>query len=178
MHPLLNCHPAKKVALLEGKGWLISPCSHAEKGNDHDYPTLELSTQWLAIALRKCFDNPAQVSCISTLIKNAGPHSAQGASPFQPHINQLPAMDHTSLAATTLINDLSRSLPLSFVCEPPQSISSSMDQGWPSSQIRSSLSMSSTPTDIQILAQHAPTCTCPECQRLSTCALMKTLLEY
>ena len=76
--------------------------------------------------------------------------STQGTSPFQPHADWLPPMDHSSFAATTLVQDCSRLPSLSFMCKPPKRASPSMDETHPLSQICPSLSASYASDDIQI----------------------------
>ena len=122
----------------------------AKRSDNHDYPTLYLSTQRLTIALRRYILYPMQIGCVSMLLKMLAHASTQGTSPFQLHAGQLPPMDHTSFATTTPVQDDSRPPSLSFMCEPPKSASPSMDEACPSSQICQSLSAFYASGNIQI----------------------------
>ena len=85
-----------------------------KRRDDHDYPTLYLSTQRLTIALRKYILYPHANQLSICVLKNAGPCQRSGYLPFpSAHWLITTSQDHTSFAATTPVQDDSKPSSLS-----------------------------------------------------------------
>ena len=166
--------PCKKSAAAGGQS-MANSLLWQKRGDDHDYPTLYLSTQRLTIALRKYILYPMQIGCVSVLLKMLAHASTQGTSPFQLHTGRLlPPMDHTSFATATPVQDNSRPSSLSFVCEPPKSVSPSIDEACALSQISPSLSASYASGDIQI---SSPMCSDLRVPGMPNAIYMKLIID-